>query len=55
MEQVNQRPMLDLDVASARQLVDPEGVMGEAVGQAVLCLAGGGGQQSRGRDSRGKG
>jgi SAM-dependent methyltransferase len=41
------RPMLDLDADSARRLVDPEGVMDDpARGRDVLCLAGGGGQQS---------
>jgi len=40
------RPALDLDEASARRMVDPEGMMGEVAGRDVLCLAGGGGQQS---------
>lgn len=40
------RPMLDLDPAAARQVVDPYGIMGEVAGKDVLCLAGGGGQQS---------
>ena len=40
------RPMLDLTPTSARALVDPEGKMGEVAGRDVLCLAGGGGQQS---------
>jgi ubiquinone/menaquinone biosynthesis C-methylase UbiE len=40
------RPFLDLDQASARRVVDPEGIMGDIAGQEVLCLAGGGGQQS---------
>jgi ubiquinone/menaquinone biosynthesis C-methylase UbiE len=40
------RPMLDLDAESARQVVDPFGVMGEVQGKDVLCLASGGGQQS---------
>jgi ubiquinone/menaquinone biosynthesis C-methylase UbiE len=39
-------PALDLDRASARELVDPLGVLGELSGVRVLCLAGGGGQQS---------
>jgi SAM-dependent methyltransferase len=40
------RPLLDLTAATARHVVDPFGVMGEVRGQRVLCLAGGGGQQS---------
>ena len=40
------RPALHLDAASARELVDPEGRLGELAGKRVLCLAGGGGQQS---------
>jgi SAM-dependent methyltransferase len=40
------RPNLDLDSASALALVDPEGLLGEIAGSDVLCLAGGGGQQS---------
>ncbi len=40
------RPALDLDEASARALVDPEGILGGVKGKDVLCLAGGGGQQS---------
>ena len=39
-------PYLDLDARSARELVDPDGVIGELEGRDVLCLAGGGGQQS---------
>jgi len=42
------RPALDLDERSARLMVDPEGVMGVVTGKSVLCLAGGGGQQSAG-------
>lgn len=42
------RPYLDLDERSARDLVDPDGVIGELKGKDVLCLAGGGGQQSAG-------
>ena len=38
------RAALDLDEASARALVDPEGIMGDVTGKNVLCLAGGGGQ-----------
>lgn len=40
------RPMLNLDPAAARRMVDPYGVMAEVAGRDVLCLAGGGGQQS---------
>lgn len=40
------RPLLDLTPEGARQLVDPYGVMGDVAGKQVLCLAGGGGQQS---------
>ena len=40
------RPTLDLDVASARAKVDPDGWLGPLEGKRVLCLAGGGGQQS---------
>lgn len=40
------RPLLDLDPASARRLVDPHGIMGDVRGKEVLCLASGGGQQS---------
>jgi 2-polyprenyl-3-methyl-5-hydroxy-6-metoxy-1,4-benzoquinol methylase len=40
------RPWLDLNEASARQHVDPENILKEIAGKDVLCLAGGGGQQS---------
>ncbi len=40
------RPFLDLDAASARAFVDPEGLFGDLTGKDVLCLASGGGQQS---------
>lgn len=40
------RPYLDLDVAVARARVDPDGWLGDLSGKIVLCLAGGGGQQS---------
>ena len=40
------RPWDDLDVDTARARVDPEGVLGDLRGADVLCLAGGGGQQS---------
>jgi SAM-dependent methyltransferase len=39
-------PWLDLDIVSARERVDPEGVLDEITGTNVLCLAAGGGQQS---------
>lgn len=40
------RPALNLDAASAREKVDPEGRLGSVAGKDVLCLACGGGQQS---------
>lgn len=40
------RPWLDLDEALARARVDPEGMLGDLDDRDVLCLAGGGGQQS---------
>ena len=40
------RPYLSLDMASARARLDPDGRLGEVADKAVLCLAGGGGQQS---------
>jgi len=40
------RPALDLDGPSAREMVDPHGLMGNVAGADVLCLASGGGQQS---------
>jgi ubiquinone/menaquinone biosynthesis C-methylase UbiE len=40
------RPALNLDPASARERIDPEGRLGNVAGKEVLCLAGGGGQQS---------
>jgi len=40
------QPWLDLDEASARDRVDPEGGAETFSGKDVLCLAGGGGQQS---------
>lgn len=40
------RPMFDLDVDTARRLVDPYGILGDVRGKEVLCLASGGGQQS---------
>ena len=39
-------PMLDLNLGSARQKVDPQGVLGDVVNKRLLCLAAGGGQQS---------
>jgi SAM-dependent methyltransferase len=40
------RPWLDLDAATALRRVDPWGHLGDVRGKDVLCLAGGGGQQS---------
>lgn len=40
------RPALNLDIVSARKRLDPEGRLGSLAGKDVLCLAGGGGQQS---------
>jgi ubiquinone/menaquinone biosynthesis C-methylase UbiE len=40
------RPKLNLDVNSARKIVDFDGQLGDVSGKDVLCLAGGGGQQS---------
>ncbi len=40
------RPYLDMDESAARDLVDAEGLIGDARGLDVLCLASGGGQQS---------
>jgi len=40
------RPWLDLDEDKAAQAVDPKGIIGKVEGKDVLCLAGGGGQQS---------
>lgn len=40
------RPYLDLDATAARAKLDPEGRLGDLKDKAVLCLAGGGGQQS---------
>jgi SAM-dependent methyltransferase len=40
------RPWLDLDLAKAQARVDPFGLLGDLRGRRVLCLAGGGGQQS---------
>ena len=40
------RPILDLDPRSAREVLDPYGIMGDVRGRDILCLAGGGGQQS---------
>lgn len=39
-------PWMDLTPEVARQRVDEEGLLGELAGREVLCLAGGGGQQS---------
>jgi SAM-dependent methyltransferase len=40
------RPWFDLDPTTARQRLDPDGELGELRSKQVLCLAGGGGQQS---------
>jgi len=40
------RPNLNLTLDSARQAIDFDGKLGEVAGKEVLCLAGGGGQQS---------
>ncbi|HEU5103931.1 MAG TPA: class I SAM-dependent methyltransferase [Roseiflexaceae bacterium] len=40
------RPWLGLDAVSARERLDPYGLLGDLSGKTVLCLAGGGGQQS---------
>ncbi len=40
------RPRLDLTPESAREFLDAESLLGEVEGKRVLCLAGGGGQQS---------
>lgn len=40
------RPFLDLTPEKARAIVDPHGIIPTIAGQDVLCLAGGGGQQS---------
>ncbi|MCA9884474.1 MAG: class I SAM-dependent methyltransferase [Anaerolineae bacterium] len=40
------QPWIDLDMASAREQLDPYEIMGNVTGKSVLCLAGGGGQQS---------
>jgi len=40
------RPLLALTPADARALLDPNNRLGDLAGKRVLCLAGGGGQQS---------
>ena len=40
------RAFLDLDEGKARKILDPHGLLGEPAGKRVLCLGGGGGQQS---------
>lgn len=40
------RPKLDLDQRSALEMIDPERQLGAIADRDVLCLAGGGGQQS---------
>jgi SAM-dependent methyltransferase len=39
------RPWVDLDEATARRRLDPDGRLGDVRGKDVLCLASGGGQQ----------
>lgn len=43
---ISSRPWLDLDKKTARKMIDPCGMIDEIAGKDVLCLAGGGGQQS---------
>jgi ubiquinone/menaquinone biosynthesis C-methylase UbiE len=40
------RPKLNLDIDSARRMIDFDGKLGDVAEKNVLCLAGGGGQQS---------
>ncbi|HVO43949.1 MAG TPA: hypothetical protein VMT34_15070, partial [Aggregatilineales bacterium] len=40
------RPRLELDAKTAQEMIDPDGKLGDLRGKRVLCLAGGGGQQS---------
>jgi SAM-dependent methyltransferase len=40
------KPWLDLDPCSARKRIDQWNLLGDLTGKRVLCLAGGGGQQS---------
>ncbi len=40
------RPNLNLNSDSARRIIDSSSVLGDVAGKKVLCLAGGGGQQS---------
>ena len=40
------RPALSLDPISAQHMLDPDGRLGDVASKDVLCLAGGGGQQS---------
>jgi len=40
------RPQLNYDAESARQKIDSAGKLGDVAGKNVLCIAGGGGQQS---------
>ena len=46
VEAVFTRPSLDLDAEAAAKRVNRDGRLGELPGKEVLCLAGGGGQQS---------
>ena len=43
---LSSRPKLEMDEASARRMVDEEGLLGDVQGKRVLLLGGGGGQQS---------
>lgn len=40
------RPFLELTPEQVRKVVDNQGLLGDVTGKRVLCLAGGGGQQS---------
>ena len=40
------RPFLNLNKQSAREVIDPQNVLGDVNGKDVLCLAASGGQQS---------
>lgn len=40
------RPHLDLTPETARESIDPNGLLGDVKGKTILCLAAGGGQQS---------
>lgn len=40
------RPFLEMTPEQARKIIDNRGLLGDVAGKRVLCLAGGGGQQS---------